>query len=409
MLNIRDMIIFIKYFLYHMSEFNFYNDLLKFLFNFQKMLNLEDPLWSRVSFGIQGIPLDYPNEIVHAQFPDTSLTIPTLRFGEVGTFAFTNKRFIFIMYQRNYALSFAYIDNINSSQSFILPANPKLGYIKIKTNQMTTFTIQTYKVYIEQISALIKKKFPSNIRMVDEDIDGIKKIADKQKHEANVRSDAIMEGTSDLEALKRSAEKLKNIARELASRVDGDNPDQVKSLDDIYKIIDYDGTNSSVKLDLTQDFSNCISEYFKKSKNVSFLTPAEGFVIFNKIKLTKKDGNFISPKELIQTLNVIKNGSNYPIKVEDLEIVHENGSKTHNQIIVEKGKSFNEISDRLSSLKVGEYVTSFSLSKQLNISNEIVKMYLQKAHSNKIVVLDSSYAGERYYKNFFPKFKPMKF
>lgn len=36
MLNIRDMIIFIKYFLYHMSEFNFYNDLFKISFQFPK-------------------------------------------------------------------------------------------------------------------------------------------------------------------------------------------------------------------------------------------------------------------------------------------------------------------------------------------------------------------------------------
>ncbi|KAK8886605.1 hypothetical protein M9Y10_042069 [Tritrichomonas musculus] len=388
------------------------------------MLNLEDSLWERVSFSMQGTPLHYPKEIVQAQFPDTSLTIPTLRFGEVGTLTITNERFIFLMYQRSYALSFKYKGKIISSQPAVFPDNQNFGVIKIKTEKKTFFTIQSYMVYINQLTEVIqkiiashpaakpsKKIFSSSSKIVSsQDIGGMNDIARREKDKSKQRSNTINSNISDLDKLKNAAAKLKEIARELAQKVNSNDSEQVQSLDNIYQIIgDDEGKNSSGKFDLARDFSECMARFFKSKDNISFVTPAEGFVIFNKIQLTKANSGLISPKELMQALNVIKDGSNYPIKVENMEIVHENGSKTSNPIIVEKGKSFSAISDRLSSLKDGEYVTAFSLSKQLNISNEIVKWYLEKAVSNKTVLLDSSYAGERYYKNRFLSFTPMKY
>lgn len=401
----------------------------------------EDRLWERVPVTMQGVQLNYPKEIIQAQFPDISLTIPSLKFGDVGCFVVTNQRFIFLMYQRTYALSFNHQGNIISSQSSFFPDNSNLAVIKLVTSLKTYFTVQGYQSYILQLSQLIlpiqettpaantnlnKKVFTTNKTKKQEDFGGMKGIIKNSEDNSKQRSDTINAGIKDIESLRQAAQSLKEVARQLAEQVNRNDSEQVQSLDDIYLIIgDNDKGESSIKhkkkskkgkkghvgqfeIELAKDFSSVMATFFKKKEEISFLTPAEAFVIFNKAQLVKAGGDLISPKDLMHALDVIEGSSEYPIRVESMDIVHEDGSKSTNLIIVEKGKSFDSIAERLSSLKDGEYVTAFSLSKQLKISEEIVQWYLGKALSNKLIAIDSSYAGDRYYKNIFSTFSPMK-
>ena len=346
------------------------------------------------------------------------------------------------MYQRTYALSFKHQGNIISSQPSFFPDNSNFAVIKIVTSLKTYFTVQGFQQYILQLSQMIlpiqeaspsanknmvKKVFTTNKNKKQENFGGMKEIIKNTENNAKQRADTINAGIKDIESLKEAAQSLKEVARKLAEQVNTNDSEQVQSLDDIYLIIgDNDKGESSTRtnkkakkgkkghpgqfeIELAKDFSSVMATFFKKKGEISFVTPAEGFVIFNKTQLVKAGGDLISPKDLMHALDVIEDSSEYPIRVESMEIIHDDGSKSTNQIIVEKGKSFDSIKERLSTLKDGEYVTAFSLSKQLKISEEIVQWYLGKALSNKLIAVDSSYAGDRYYKNMFSSFSPMKF
>ncbi|OHT10249.1 Vacuolar protein sorting 36 containing protein [Tritrichomonas foetus] len=382
--------------------------------------------WERVQCTQYGVQL-LPDEEEIIRSTDISLTIPGMRFGEIGLLVLTNQRFIFLMYMRAYALSLKIKDVVLSAENSCFPNTTDFGFIKIKCANGKEFTIQGTTSSIMMIAGKImellsrlnpvksgKKKIITvspQTSATAQNIGGMQAIIKKSNEISQERSEALKKYTKDFDSLRNAASKLKEIASQLSQVVDKDSE---KDLADIYLVIgasnpvlDHKSSKSkksdSFELQLADQFAETISKFLKK-QGESFITPAEAFVVFNKARsIQVGGGDLISPSDMVEALNVIKSESKYPVHVESFK--NENGKTS--MIILEKGKSFNNIAEKLNSLADNEYVTSFKLSKQFGIKEEIVRWYLAKAVSGRIVAVDSSYAGDRYYRNRFDSFKPI--
>ena len=381
--------------------------------------------WKRVPCDQFGVRLS-PNERVIFTAPNVSLSLPSSGFGEVGTFVLTDSRFVFLIYMRTYALSIILKDTVLSSQSSQFPNNSRLGSILFRCAHDSFFSVQGEINTIQQLArqvvpriATLNPQMPKGtsvkttvVYKPEPESTGIQKITNQVMSKSDERSKLLQKYTKDFESLKQAAESLKEIARSLSQYSDNDAKNE---LNNIFLVIGTEDKSSSLNsskkgktdsadMQLASQFANMIAKSFK-NLNESFMTPAEAFVIFNKARLVQKDAQLVSPEDVNKILKIIEHDSSFPIQVEIFP--KSDGSNGKNRVIVEKGKSFKEIANQLSSLGNDEFTTSFKLSKQLGIKEEIVRWYLERAVDEAILVLDTSFCGNRYYKNRFSSFKPV--
>lgn len=394
---------------------------------------MNQDFWVQIPCYPQGVALS-PSETIVKQFAEISLTIPSLRYRDVGKLVITNLRFVFLTFKSACALSFNFPSKIVDTES--QEVNNEYGMIKIDTINNGFFSFQLSKRAINDLNdhilrlKIIKDTAKTSIKHLStkqytqggSKTIGMENVINTQWDQASKIDSAIDSNTADLETLRRSAAELLDIARQLSKQTKTAESDDDPLSNLCFDLADDEQLSTSempknrgksrnrFEEQLAQDFSKIIAKFFKEKSNLSFLSAAEAFVVFNRIQLQATGRDLISPKDLNTALNIIRRrASQFSVSIEEMDIETEDGDTKTMLIIVDKGKSFDQLANALRALKSGEYVTAFALSKQFKISEEIVQWYLKKATRNGIVVIDESFAGDRYYRNEFRSFKPIAF
>lgn len=363
--------------------------------------------WKQVTCDQRGVPM-LIDEIITKQYPNFSLTIPRIRYGEIGVLTLTNKRLIFNVYQNPIALEF----DLSELGQFTTAAHPAdanaLAFSKFKSASGEDFSMQALKFDLTDLAARLSTSQSSSsgsskrvvkkisTKSASREFRGIAAAKQIEQNDIDQKNAQLSSSLADIQSLKESAQQLLNFAQELKRKGDSDSK---SDLDEVYaalgvtdSTIEKSGGQFSERLALR--FATDISKVLEVKGGV--LSVAEAFCIFNR----KLGTDYVSPNDLADAIKHLQRRQ-YKVKVETIEGV---------TVVILANKTYQAVlTDILSKIDEGEYTTPLLMSKKTGLPMSIARNYLLHAEVDGVFCRDDSMAGLRFYKNNFKNFKPMSY
>lgn len=356
-------------------------------------------------------------EVEQQRFPNLSVTIPAMRFGEIGTLVATSTRLVFLVYGHCVGYTF----NFSSIASFNSMTHPKfrdnsIAFLEFTTPSEERFSIQGGQTVIAQLLAFISSVAPAQVAQgtrerrkkvigsrssvpapSDTNMVGIGGIEQAAHDSINKRGSAVNSALQDIDSLKSSAQKLKDIAAELSKTTDKETSSEMSKIClaiGIHDPVTKKSGGSQFARDLAKEFASSMHKWMTKA-GVSIMATAEAYAAYNRLR----GNDLISPHDLKEALQIIEKGG-FDVRVETIARM---------QVIVKKEASFDAIvKSQLDGLGEGGYITPMMIQTKSGLPNVIAKNYLLRAEQEGILARDESLAGLRFYKNIFPSFELIK-
>lgn len=364
--------------------------------------------WNQIRCDERGIPM-LVGETVQKQYPNFSLTIPKLKYGEIGVLTLTNLRLVFSVFQNNIAMEFK-VTNIEQFSTVAHPLDPQaLAFSKFKAVGGEEFSIQALRFDLADLSARLStyqnagaaagatkviKKISS--KSSSSNTRGIAAAKQSEQNDINQKNAQLNSALADIQSLKESAQQLLSFAQELRSKGDSDSKND---LDEIYAALGVENTSidksdGQFTQNLALRFATDIKKVLEKKGGV--LSVAEAFCIFNRLLVT----DYVSPNDLADAIKHLQKRE-FGVKVETIEGV---------TVVILTDKVYSSVlKDILSKFSEDEYTTPLLMSKKTGLPLSIARNYLLHAESDGVLCRDDSMAGLRFYKNKFNSFKPMAY
>ena len=367
--------------------------------------------WKQVECNSYGVSLiDQETQIM--RYPECSLTIPRLKFGEIGTCVLTTKRLVFLLYGRTFAYSYE-ITNTKSIEPSQHPDFPDYGFLTITTKSNEIFSMQASKQLIFDIGpkligmvtpsqSRVKKittTKPPNISTINQ-THGVAAIKQHVESDIKQKDDTLSASLQDITTLKSCAQDLISIASDLSKMTDSESSSEMSqiclAIGLTNPVTKSKGSGDQYSIALANEFSTFMNSYLPRVKD-GFLSVAEAYAAYNRAR----GNDFISPPDLQGALDYIESKGNFPIRVETIANI---------RIVVPASVSFAGVVDTfLSKLGPGDFATPMMMSKKTGLPTSIAKNYLIRAEMQGVLARDDSLAGLRYYKNRFDTFELIKF
>lgn len=368
--------------------------------------------WTTAGFEQQGVKLEEQENVI-GRWDNFSLSIPKLNFGKIGTMVLTNKRLLFLRYKCKVAHVLRFPVSSVNTIGFQLNGT-QYGCCKITSIYSEDCSVQGNQISIVEFSSQIIANHPlrpcvnvvspiimpkSSSSSTRGSFNGIKGIAEAQKQEIQDNNEQIGR-TKDIKILRKNAEKMIKLANELSAVADDD--ESTSKMKEIYidmglsNAVTKEESGSKFHLDLAKEFSIAMKRALKTPIFNGIISVPEAYAIYCKARVD----NFVSPDDFNEAIKIIQKGSQpYDVKVEAVNSI---------KYVCLNEVSFQAAGRIMDNLKNDEYLTPMKLGQQIKLPTIVAKDYLNRGVSQKLLVVDESLAGSRYYKNRFPEFNPIE-
>lgn len=364
--------------------------------------------WKNVECSQCGVLLN-ENERQRMRYPECSLTIPRLKFGEIGTLVVTSTRLVFLIFQKSTALSYD-LTNTKKVEPSQHPQYPGYGFLLVTTEADEIFTFQGALQLITSISALMQPQVPTapvqrviapqSKTDLTNQIHGVAAIKQHVEDGIKKNDQTLSASLQDINTLKDCAKDLIAIASELSKMTDSESTSEMSQIclaigleNPVKK---EKGQGSKYAIQLANEFSKYMSSLLPRVKD-GYMSVAESYAAYNRAR----GNDFVSPPDLQEALDYIESKDEFPIKVETIGDA---------RIIVPKNVSFDSVVESfLTKLGPNDYATPMMMAKKTNLPTTIAKNYLIRAEKQGVLARDDSLAGIRFYINRFDTFELIDF
>lgn len=364
--------------------------------------------WKKVECKQNGVLLN-ENEIQKIRYPECSLTIPHLKFGEIGTLVVTSTRLVFLIFGKSYALTYD-LSNTKKVEPSQHTQYQGYGFSLVTTESDETFSFQGTIQLITSLSALLQPKIniaqpkriitTQNNQKASGQVHGVAAIRQHVEEGIKKNDQTLSASLQDINTLKDCAKDLITIAGDLSKMTDSESTSEMSQICLAIGLANpvkkEKGQGSQYAIQLASEFSKFMSSLLPRVKD-GFMSVAESYAAYNRAR----GNDFVSPPDLQEALDYIESKGEFPIKVETIGDA---------RIIVPKNVSFDGVVESfLSKLGPNDYATPMMMAKKTNLPTTIAKNYLIRAEKQGVLARDDSLAGIRYYINKFDTFKLIDF
>ena len=367
--------------------------------------------WKEIECTPNGVQLNSGEQIM-SSFNNTSLTIPRIAFGKIGTLVLTNQRLVFLIYQSHIAYEFplskmgpnlsshAYAGLENYAHFEFTSADGEDFSMQMKNKKATMLSSRLSIFITDPTKNLgVKTKFKKKIisKASSSNLVGVAAVQAAVQNDISKQNTTLSNSLKDIESLKRAAQDLMVIAEELRKKNDQDSKNDLGEVLVALGISDpvtRETAGKSYATELARQFATAMKSVLTKTGGV--LSVAEAYCLFNRALGT----NYVSPNDLAEALKHL-NRREFGVKVETIEGV---------TVVILSDKQYKTvIKEILSKFGDDEFTTPLLISKKTQLPLTITRNYLLRAESEGVLCRDDSMAGLRFYKNRFDTFQLMEY